>query len=158
MVLSGQPTYEVGGVRELLEAAPNNLTLILIMLLEDKDEVAGFLSDTLLDRTTYNYWMPSMGGVDEAHEFIKGLLKEFRSPGKEPPDENYPFTEESLKHLCDLVSLHYESIYPRQLMVGAAVALEKALASNIINSDSDVIDSNFIDKVVPQFLEGVQRT
>lgn len=148
----------LGGARELLEAVPNNLTFILIMLLEDKDEVAGFLSDTLLDRTTYNYWMPSMEGIDEAYEFIKGLLKEFRIPSKEPPDEIYPFTEESLKHLCELVRLHYESIYPRQLMVAASVALEKALASDIINSESDVIDSKFIDKVVPQFLEGVQRT
>lgn len=142
----------LSNARDLIDACPNNLTLVFIGSFASIEEIEPNLNEALVNRLSWKLWIDPLESAEEASDFLSGLIKGFRNE-KKVTNEEYPFTRKALITTCEMVKTAKEALLPRDLMNAAAFVLENAVARDYLDGKK-VIDEEYVKNILPEYLVG----
>jgi len=138
-------------LRDILDYAPNNLTVILNITMRGAEirDIEALLGPAVFERKTEIVEFTEFINQELALNFVKELLNndEFRPKDfrEKCPDEFYPFTADAVR----LIIERTPNLTPRRLNDNCSTVLEMACHKGRIKNVGDKIDADFVREVLP---------
>jgi type II secretory pathway predicted ATPase ExeA len=129
-------------LRELINRLPYNFALILSFSAEAA-LLEAIIPTALAERTSrMNIELPAMT-VEEAKDFVRKQLEDFRPQGYVAPQPYYPFAEDAI----DFVLEHIVILVPRKIFRSLRTVLERAIKREGIGPGEE-IDGNLAEEII----------
>lgn len=115
-----------GCLQSVFNRCPRSFTLFLSFSGTPAKKMPPWLSKELADRIGMEkiIVLPPLTTF-EANQFFLDVLKQYRDDGSPPPSSSFPFTEESISLIIDIVQQKAE-MKPRTIMQACSAVLEEA--------------------------------
>jgi len=132
------------GLHKVFNHTSKNFCLVLACSTRSIDDIYTILGDALRDRLSAG--APPMRiqplRMDEAEQFIKELLENFRPPHTEVPEEYFPFSIEAVKYTLSHMLANNVPLTPRKVM---------DFHEFVLHEGEDLIKKGEIKVIMPEF-------